>query len=113
MSEKRELDKERGVFQSHRHFWNNSPGTVLRIEQGRGAALYSLRARIYDENIKGEFTPEMLDIEELVNEIARSYQGRSLLDGDVFQCISFANVVPWMEAIVGCHIYSLGRGASM
>ena len=113
MSEKRKPDREISVFQSHRHFWNNSPGTVLRIEQGRGAALYSLRARIYDENIKGEFTPEMLDIEELVNEIARSYQGRSLLNGDVFQCISFANVVPWMEAIIGCHLYSLGRGASM
>ena len=113
MSEKRKLDKEIAVFQSHRHFWNNSPGTVLRIEQERGAALYSLRARIYDENIKGEFTPEMLDTEELVNDIARSYQGRSLLDGDVFQRVSFASVVPWMEAIAGCHIYSLGRGASM
>ena len=113
MSEKRKLDKEIGVFQSHRHFWNNSPGTVLRIEQGRGAALYSLRARIYDENIKGEFTPEMLDVEKLVNDIARSYQDRPVLDGDVFQSISFANVVPWMEAIIGCHVYSLGRGASM
>ncbi len=113
MSEKGKLDKEIDVFQSHRHFWNNSPGTVLRIEQRRGAALYSLRARIYDENIKGAFTPEMLDVEKLVNDIARSYQDRPLLNGDVFQCISFANVIPWMEAIIGCHVYSLGRGASM
>ena len=69
--------------------------------------------RIYDENIKGEFTPEMLDVEKLIDDITYAHQDRPLLDGDVFQCISFANVVPWMEAIIGCHLYSLGRGASM
>jgi len=111
LSEKRELDKEIGVFQSHRHFWNNSPGIVLRTELG----VYTdpLRMRIYDENIKGEFTPEMLDLEKLINDITHAYQDLPLLDGDVFRCISFASVVPWMEAIIGCHLYSLGKGASM
>ncbi len=114
MSEKRKLDKEIGVFQSHRHFWNNSPGTVLRTECTELDHVPDpLRTRIRDENIKGEFTPEMLNLEKLINDITRGYQDRPLLNGDVFQCISFADVVPWIEAIIGCHLYSLGRGASM
>ena len=82
MSEKRKLDKEIGVFQSHRRFWSNSPGTVLRTE--RIANPDPLRMRIYDENIKGEFTPEMLDLGELINDITRVYQDRPLLNGSVF-----------------------------
>jgi len=69
--------------------------------------------RIYDENIKGEFTPEMLDLEKLIDDITHAYQDRPLLNDDTFQCISFAGVVPWLEAIIGCHLYSLGRGASI
>ena len=111
MSGKRKLDKEIDVFQSHGHFWDNSPGTVLRTE--RIGNPDPLRVRIYDENIKGEFTPEMLDLEKLINDITHDYQDLPLLTGDVFQCISFAPVVPWMEAIIGCHLYSLGRGASI
>ena len=111
MSKEERLGKETGVFQSHRHFWNNSPRTVLRTGPGRSGA-DPLRVRISDENIKGEFTPEMVDVEKLVNDIARTYQDLPLLNGDVFQCISFAGVVPWMEAIIGCHIYSLGKGGA-
>ena len=111
MSGKRKLDKEIGVFQSHRHFWNNSPGTVLRGESV--LVPDPLRMRIYDENIKGEFTSEMLDLEKLIDDITHAYQDRPLLNEDTFQCISFASVVPWLEAIIGCHLYSLGRGASM
>ena len=111
MSDEGNLDRETGVLQSHRHFWNNSPGTVLRTE--RIVNPDPLRVRIYDENIKGEFTPEMLDLEKLINDIKHTYQDRSLLNGDIFQSISFAPVVPWMEAIIGCHLYSLGRGASI
>jgi len=111
LSEKRKPDKEISVFQSHRRFWDNSPGTVLRA--GRIVNPDPLRVRIYDENIKGEFTPEMLDLGKLVDDITRTYQDHPLLNEDVFQSISFAFVVPWMEAITGCHLYSLGRGASM
>ncbi len=111
MSEEGKLDREIGVFQSHRHFWNNSPGIVLRTERLINPDL--LRIRIYDENIKGEFTPEMLDIEKLIDDTIRAYQDLPLLNGDIFQCIELASVVPWMEAIIGCHLYSLGRGASM
>ena len=111
MSEKRKPDKKISMFQSHRRFWDNSPGTVLHT--GLEHVLDPLRMRIYDENIKGEFAPEMLDLGELIGDITRAYQDRPLLDGDVFQCISLADVVPWMEAIIGCHLYSLGRGASM
>jgi len=111
LSEEGKLDRETGVLQSHRHFWNNSPRTVLRTEQI--ANRDPLRVRIHDENIKGEFTPEMLDLEKLINDIKHTYQDRPLLNGDIFQSISFAPVVPWMEAIIGCHLYSLGRGASM
>jgi len=64
LSEKRKLDEEISAFQSHRHFWNNSPGAVLRT--GLEYVLDPLRMRIYDENIKGEFAPEMLDVEKLV-----------------------------------------------
>lgn len=112
MSEKGEPDREIGVFQSHRHFWNNLPGIVLCCRLN----YYSqdpLRTRIYDENIKGEFTPEMLDMEKLIDDITRAYQDLPLLNGDVFKVVQFAFVVPWMEAIIGCHLYSLGRGASM
>lgn len=111
MSEEGKLDRETGVFQSHRRFWNNSPGTILRAE--RIVNPDPLRVRIYDENIKGEFTPEMLDTEKLINDIIHTYQDQPLLNGDTFQSISFAFVVPWMEAIIGCHLYSLGRGASI
>ncbi len=99
------------MFQSHRHFWNNSPGMVLRMGLGRSGA-DPLRVRISDENIKGEFTPEMVDVEKIVNDIARIYQDLPLLNGDVFQCVSFVSVIPWMEAISGCHVYSLGRGGA-
>ena len=112
MSEKGEPDREIGVFQSHRHFWNNLRGIVLCCRLN----YYSqdpLRTRIYDENIKGEFTPEMLDLEKLIDDIIRAYQDLPLLNGDVFKVVQFAFVVPWMEAIIGCHLYSLGRGASM
>lgn len=82
MSEEGKLDRETGVFQSHRRFWNNSPGTILRAE--RIVDPDPLRMRIYDENIKGEFTPEMLDLGELINDITRVYQDRPLLNGSVF-----------------------------
>jgi len=112
LSDEGRLDKETGLLQSHRHFWNNSPGTVLRRTQLTGNS-DPLRVHIYDENIKGEFTPEMLDLEKLIDDIKHAYQGHSLLNGDTFQSIPLAPVVPWMEAIIGCHLYSLGRGASM
>ena len=111
MSERRKLDKEIGVFQSHRRFWNNSSGIVLCNESE--PVPDPLRVRVYDENIKGEFTPEMLDVEKLINGITHAYRDIPLLNGDIFRSVQFANVVPWMEAIIGCHLYSLGRGASM
>jgi len=111
LSKEERLGRETGVFQSHCHFWNNSPRTVLRNE--RFHIPDRLAIRIRDENIKGEFTPEMLDIEKLIDDITLAYQDCPLLDGDVFQSISFVGMVPWVEAIIGCHIYSLGRGASM
>ena len=111
MSKEERLGRETGVFQSHRHFWNNSPGIVLRMGLGRSGT-DPLRVRISDENIKGEFTPEMVDIERIVNDITRTYRDLPLLNGDVFQCVSFVSVIPWMEAIAGCHIYSLGRGGA-
>ena len=101
------------MLQSHRNFWNNSPGIVLRRIESIGSR-DPLRIYIHDENIKGKFTPEMVDIERIIDHIAYIYQGLPLLDGDVFQCVSFASVIPWMEAIIGCHIYSSGRrGVSM
>ena len=74
---------------------------------------YPLRIKIHDENIKGDFTPEMLDVDKLVNDTEIVYRGRPLLNGDVFEMVQFDSVIPWMEAIVGSHIYALGRGASM
>jgi len=111
LSKERKFDKKIGVFRSHCRFWNNSPGLILRVE--RVFDPDPLRRHIYDENIKGEFTLEMLDVEKLIDDITHAYQDRPLLNDDTFQCISFAGVVPWMEAIIGCHLYSLGRGASI
>ena len=113
MPETSKLDKEMSVFQSHNDFWNNTPGIVLRNEPNEPIIWDPLRKRIRDENIKGNFTPEMIDLETLINTIKNDYQDRPLLSGELFQCISFANVVPWMEAIIGCHLYSLGRGTSI
>jgi len=49
LSEKRKLDKKTGMFQSHRRFWDNSPGIVLRVEAEPVPG--PLRMRIYDENV--------------------------------------------------------------
>ena len=99
------------ILQSHRNFWNNSPGLVLRRTEPSGIR-DPLRSHISNENIKGEFTPKMVDTERIVKEITLNYQDRPLLCGDTFQNVSFAKVIPWMEAIIGCQIYSLGKGGA-
>ncbi len=114
MSEKRRLDKEAGLLQLHREFWNNSPRTVLCVQHPyHECDCDPLRIRMYNENIKGDFPPEKLDIEKLVDDTKRAYQELPQLNGDVFECVQLAAVVPWMEAIIGCRLYALGRGASM
>ena len=111
MPDQEELTGEQRLFQSHKDYWKNKSGVVMH-----GAMDYSrspLRIKIHDENIKGNFTPEMLDVGELVRDTGIAYIGRPLINGDIFEMVQFDNVIPWMEAIVGCHIYALGRGASM
>lgn len=111
MADQKELTGEQRLFQSHKDYWANKSGVVLRsaLDYSRNP----LRIKIHDENIKGDFTAEMLDVDNLVKETEIVYRERPLLNGDVFEMVQFDNVIPWMEAIVGCHIYALGRGASM
>ncbi len=111
LPDKKEIEIEKKLIQSHYQFWNNTPGLVLR-----GKWDYSrspLRIRIHDGNIKGDFTPDMLNIERLVKETELSCKAYPPINGSVFEFVQIDNVIPWMEAIVGCHIYALGRGASM
>ena len=45
------------MLQSHRNYWNNSPGLVLRRNESSGN-LDPLKTRISDENIsQGELLP--------------------------------------------------------
>ncbi len=111
MPDQEDLTGEQIILQSHKDYWKNKSGVVIRgaLDYGRSP----LRIKIHDENIKGDFTPEMLDVDDLVKETEIVYRGRPLLNGGVFEMVQFDNVIPWMEAIVGCHIYALGKGASM
>lgn len=107
----REFGKGRDIFQLHRNYWENLPSIVLRakVDYTRDP----LRMQIYAGNIKGDYSAERLDIEKLVDDTKRAYQDRSVVNGDVFECVQLACVIPWMEAITGCRIYALGKGASM
>ena len=111
MSDRNELEKENKMIHSHQKYWNNSPGLVLRGEWDYSRS--PLRIRVHDENIKGDFTPEMLDIEKLVKETESACKVHPHINNDVFEFVEVDEVIPWMEAITGCHLYALGRGASM
>ncbi len=106
----KKLEDER-VIQLHRQFWENKQGLVLRGEWDYGRC--PLRIRVHDDNIKGDFTAEMLDIERLVKETESVCRAHPHINNDVFEFVEVDEVIPWIEAIVGCNIYALGRGASM
>lgn len=99
------------LLQVHRDFWLNKPGLVLRSQLDYTREPF--RRRICFENLRGELTPGMLDLEQLTSETVQAYQHRPLQNGDVFEFVQFAYVVPWLEAIAGCHLYYLGTGASI
>ena len=111
MSEKNEAKIESGLINYHRKYWNNSPGLVLRGEWNYSRS--PLRIRVHDENIKGNFTPAMLDMDKLVKDTETACKIYPYINNDIFEFVEIDEVIPWMEAIVGCHIYALGRGASM
>ena len=99
------------LINKHRDFWKNSPGLVLRSQLDFDREPF--RKRVYNENIKGPFTPQSVDTDWLSEAYAKAFQGRPLINGDVFEFVQYAFVIPWMEGIIGCKLYSLGRGASM
>jgi hypothetical protein len=101
----------RSLIREHQAFWDNTPGVVLRSQLDFSREPF--RKRIYTENIKGPFSIESLDIDWLVQAYKKAFQDRPAFNGDLVEFIQFAYVVPWMEGIIGCLIYSLGRGASM
>ena len=111
MSDKSELEIERNVIDTHRKYWKNTPGLVLRGEWDYSRS--PLRIRVHDENIKGDFTPEMLDVDRLVRDTETACKAHPHINNDIFEFVEVDEVIPWIEAIVGCHIYALGRGASM
>jgi hypothetical protein len=102
---------EEAMIKKHLDFWSNTPGIFLRSQLDFSREPF--RKRVYNENIKGPFTTDMLDIDSMVQSYVKAFKGRPLLNGDVFEFIQFAFVVPWMEGIIGCRLYSLGKGASM
>jgi hypothetical protein len=99
------------LVNKHRDFWSNTSGVILRSQLDFNREPF--RKRIYNENIKGPFTCETLDTDWLVQAYVKAFQGRPIINGDVLEFVQYAFVVPWMEGIVGCKLYSLGRGASM
>jgi len=99
------------LINRHRNFWSNTPGVILRSQLDFNREPF--RKRIYNENIKGPFTCEMLDTDWLVAAYVKAYKDRPVINGDVLEFVQYAFVVPWMEGIIGCELYSLGRGASM
>jgi len=99
------------VFVNHRKFWANTPG--MRMLCGLNHVQEPLRQRVRDDNIKGAYTVDMLDVEMLLQEYVEAFSGRPVMDVDTFLTIGFASVIPWVEAICGCEIRALGRGASM
>ncbi len=99
------------LINKHRNFWKNTPGVILRSQLDFNREPF--RKRVYNENIKGPFTPQLLDTDWLSEAYAKAFQGRPIINGDVYEFVQYAFVVPWMEGIIGCKLYSLGRGASM
>jgi hypothetical protein len=102
---------EETLIDKHCAFWKNEAGVVLLSQLDFSREPF--RKRIYNENIKGPFTSDILDIDWLVQAYVNAFQGRPVINGDVFEFVQFAFVVPWMEGIIGCRLYSLGKGASM
>lgn len=111
MSAKRRFEEASELLQAHRNFWNNSPGTVLRSQTGYSREAY--RQRIYRQNIKGELTPEKVDVKQIVEDTVEIYRDLPLRNGDAFEFVQFAYVIPWTEAIIGCRLFAMGRGGSI
>ncbi len=99
------------VFENHLKFWANVPG--FRMLCGLNRVQEPLRKRVREENIKGKYTVDMLDVDKLLEEYVAAYKDQPVMDVDTFLTIGFASVIPWVEAICGCEIRALGRGASM
>jgi len=102
---------EENIINKHLDFWKNTPGVVLRSQLDFNREPF--RKRVYNENIKGPFTPQVLDTDWLTQAYCEAFRGRPIINGDVLEFVQYAFVVPWMEGIIGCTLYSLGRGASM
>ena len=111
MSDQQEQKREDELIASLKQYWENKPGLVMRGDWDYSRS--PLRVRVHDENIKGNFTADMLDIEDLVKETEKACKMYPHINRDIFEFVEVDEVIPWMEAIVGCHIYALGRGASM
>jgi len=99
------------VLKRHKEFWKNNAGTRLRC--GQRFDQFPLRGKLRREDIKGIFGPQDLETATLVADYQRCFQSRSVLNGDCLEHVIFAPVIPWMEAIIGCPIYSLGTTGSM
>lgn len=95
----------------HGKFWRNSRGKILRSNMDYSREPF--RKRLVVDNIKGEVIPEHVSMDSIIAEILENYVCRSPINGDVFEYVQFPYIIPWMEAIIGCRIYSLGSGASM
>ena len=98
------------VKDTHREFWQNNDVKLfssMRFDQ------FPLRAIIKREKIKGPFSPNEISIEYLLKVYRESFAQRTWSNGDCFEVITVDPVIPWMEAIIGCPVVSLGESASM
>ena len=111
MSDGNELAIENEMIENHGKYWKNTPGLVMRGEWDYSRS--PLRIRVHDENIKGDFTAELLDVDRLVRDTETACKAHPHINNDIFEFVEVDEVIPWMEAITGCHLYALGRGASM
>ncbi|GEA15709.1 hypothetical protein E308F_19530 [Moorella sp. E308F] len=51
-------------------------------------------------------TPEMLQVNDYLDDYERMYQENLQVGQDAFWCAEPFTGIPWMEAFLGCHIYS-------
>jgi len=60
------------LINKHRDFWKNSPGLVLRSQLDFDREPF--RKRVYNENIKGPFTPQLVDTDWLSEAYAKAFK---------------------------------------
>jgi hypothetical protein len=52
-------------------------------------------------------------MDELISQYTQIFKNRNLFNKNCFEIVTIDPVIPWMEGIIGCRIYSLGKTGTM